>query len=74
LGRYLIFLCPRCGMPRYCREGQKTAECFYCGFRISIGSGKIRILLRTESPRTAREAVERYKEKIRLHGRRVLNL
>jgi len=70
LGRYLVFLCPRCGMPRYAREEQKTAKCFSCGFQIPLNPRKIRILLRTESSRIAREAVEKYKEKIRLHGKR----
>jgi len=61
LGRYIVFLCPRCGMPRYAREGQKTAECFYCGLQIKISSAKIRILARTEDSRTAREIVEKLK-------------
>ena len=48
-------------MPRYAREGQKTAKCFYCGFQIKISSIKIRILARTEDSRTAREIVEKLK-------------
>jgi len=48
-------------MPRYAREGQKTAKCFYCGLQIKISPTKIRILARTEDPRTAREIVEKYK-------------
>jgi len=73
MGRYIVFICPRCGMPRYAREGQKTAKCFYCGFQILLNPLKIRILLRTESSRIARETVEKYKEKSRLRRRRIFD-
>jgi len=58
-------------MPRYAREGQRTAKCFSCGFQISLEPSRIRILLRTENSRIAREAVEKYKEKIRFHRRKI---
>ena len=70
MGRYIVFICPRCGMPRYAREGQKTAKCLYCGFRISLNPLKVRILLRTESSRIAREAVEKYKAKSLPHRKK----
>ncbi|RJS90189.1 DUF1922 domain-containing protein [Candidatus Bathyarchaeota archaeon] len=63
--RYIVFLCPRCGMPRYAKEGQKTAKCFFCGFRIPLDPRKTRILFRVESSRAAREIVEKYKERNR---------
>jgi len=63
LGGYLVFICPRCGMPRYGKEGQKTAKCFSCGFQIPLDPRKTRILLRVESLRAAREAVKKYKER-----------
>jgi len=63
LGRYIVFICPRCGTPRYGREGQKTAKCFSCGFIIPLIPLKTRILLRTESLRIAKETVNKYKMK-----------
>ncbi|RLI13486.1 DUF1922 domain-containing protein [Candidatus Bathyarchaeota archaeon] len=69
MGRYIIFLCPRCGMPRYAREGQKTAKCFYCGLQIRISSARIRVLARAEDSRTAREIVEKYKARKISHGK-----
>ena len=62
MGRYIVFLCSRCGMPRYAREGQRTAKCPYCNFQIRLD--KIRILCRVEDSRAAREIVEKYKAKI----------
>jgi len=56
-------------MPRYAREGQKTAKCFSCGFNVPLDPRKTRVLLRTESLRIAREAVEKYKAKRMIHGR-----
>jgi len=67
LGRYIVFICPRCGTPRYAREGQKTAKCFSCEFRVPLDPLKTRILLRTESLRIARETVEQYKAKKSFH-------
>lgn len=66
MGRYVVFVCPRCGVPRYAGEGQKTAKCFYCGLLIRLDSARTRILLRAETLRAAREAVEKYKMRRRM--------
>lgn len=63
MGGYVVFLCPRCGLPRYARIGQKSAKCFGCGGRIVLSSHNIRILLKTRDVNEAIEAVKRYKEK-----------
>ena len=71
--RYVVFLCPRCGTPRYAREDQKTAKCFFCGFRIPLDPRKTRILHRVGSLRVAREIVEKYKEKRPLLSKKSLD-
>ena len=58
---YLVILCPKCGSVRYVKEGQKTALCLRCDYRIILNPLKIRILLRTESREAALEAVKKYK-------------
>ncbi len=62
--RYIVFICPRCGLPRYSRSEQKNAKCFGCGYQIPIKSFKVRILLRTDSRSEAVKAVKDYKMKI----------
>ncbi|KYH42716.1 MAG: hypothetical protein AYL33_001260 [Candidatus Bathyarchaeota archaeon B63] len=69
MGRYIVFACPRCGVPRYAAEGQKTARCFYCGVLIRLDPAETRILLRAENARAAREAVEEYKMRRRIRGK-----
>ena len=58
---YLVLVCPRCGSVRYVREGQKTAQCLRCGYRIVLNPLKVRVLMRTRSREAAMEAVKRYK-------------
>jgi len=57
-------------MIRYAKHGQRTAECFRCGFKVKLESPETRILLRTERMAEAIEAVKRYK--MRLHIREPL--
>ena len=78
---YLILLCPRCGSVRYVKEGQKTALCLRCGYRMPLNPLKVRILLRTRSREAATEAVKKYKmkvakarEKTKKRGARTLRL
>ncbi|MCS7119862.1 MAG: DUF1922 domain-containing protein [Candidatus Bathyarchaeota archaeon] len=66
--RYLIFSCPRCGAVRYAKQGQRTAECFTCGLKISIQDSRTKVLLRTDRLDEAIEAVKKYK--MRLHSSR----
>ncbi|MBS7639096.1 MAG: DUF1922 domain-containing protein [Candidatus Bathyarchaeia archaeon] len=60
---YIIFACPRCGMVRYAREGQKTARCLKCGYQIQIDAQKIRILARAKNVRDAIDLTKIYKAK-----------
>ena len=60
-------MCPRCGSVRYAREGQKTARCFKCGYRMTIDPSKIRILFKTARVKEAIAAVEKYKMR---HGKK----
>ncbi|MEM2092005.1 MAG: DUF1922 domain-containing protein [Candidatus Bathyarchaeia archaeon] len=60
---YIIFACPRCGMVRYAREGQKTARCLKCGYQIQIDTQKIRILARAKNVRDAIDLTKIYKAK-----------
>ena len=56
-------MCPRCGSLRYARNGQKTALCFKCGYRMTINPFKIRILFKTAKIEEARAALEKHKMK-----------
>ena len=62
-GLYIVLLCPRCGSVRYAKEGQKTAQCLRCGYKIPLNPLKVKILLRTRSREAAVEAVKRFKVK-----------
>jgi len=59
---YLLFLCPKCGEPRYAKDGQKTAICFKCAYRILLERGRIRILFQTEKRREVIETLQQYKK------------
>ena len=52
---YVIVVCPRCHWGRIAREGQKTAGCPRCGYRISMKSA--RIFFRSTSLDEARAAL-----------------
>jgi len=63
---YIIFYCPKCGEPRYCRLGYKTAKCFKCNYRIPIVKDgrlnpKVKIVKIVEDVKTAREIVKKLK-------------
>jgi predicted RNA-binding Zn-ribbon protein involved in translation (DUF1610 family) len=60
---YIIFICPRCGLARYAREGQKTAKCLGCGCQIQISPQKVKILARAKNVGEAIEIVKSYKVK-----------
>jgi len=60
---YLVFLCPRCGTPRYARENHKNVKCFRCDYVIQLRAHSIRIISRTKESVEAMEIVKRYKQK-----------
>jgi len=63
-GRYLVFLCPRCGSIRYSKGEQKTAKCFRCGYQILIDPSRVKVLYETSERTDALEAVKKYKMKL----------
>ncbi|MCX8171182.1 MAG: DUF1922 domain-containing protein [Candidatus Bathyarchaeota archaeon] len=62
---YIVFNCPRCGLVRYAREGQKTAKCLRCNYNIQITPEKIRILARVEDVKDAIDIVKAYKARLK---------
>ncbi|MEM2913282.1 MAG: DUF1922 domain-containing protein [Candidatus Bathyarchaeia archaeon] len=58
---YIVFICPRCGLARYAKEGQKTAKCLGCGYQIQINPQKIRIIAKAENMEEAINIVKFYK-------------
>jgi len=58
---YLVFICPKCGAPRYAEADRKTALCFGCGYQIPLDPAKIRVIFKTERRQEAVEALQRYK-------------
>lgn len=65
---YIVFICPRCGLARYAKEGRKTAKCLGCGYRIQINPQKIRIIAKAESVEEAINIVKFHK----IRGKRSL--
>jgi predicted RNA-binding Zn-ribbon protein involved in translation (DUF1610 family) len=61
LADYIIFACPRCGLVRYAKYGQKTAKCLGCSYQIQIDPQKIKILAKTKNVRDAIDLVKVYK-------------
>lgn len=62
---YIVFACPKCGMVRYAREGQKTAKCLKCGYQIHMSISEVRILARAKDARDAVEHVKSYKARLK---------
>lgn len=62
---YIVFACPKCGMVRYAREGQKTAKCLKCGYQIRMGISEVRVLTRAKDARDAVEHVKLYKARLK---------
>ncbi|MEM2152923.1 MAG: DUF1922 domain-containing protein [Candidatus Bathyarchaeia archaeon] len=60
-----MFSCPKCGLIRYAREGQKTARCPGCNYQIRIDPEKIRILAKAEGVRDAIDIVKAYKARLK---------
>lgn len=58
---YIVFICPRCGLARYAKKGQRTAKCLGCGYRIQINPQKIRIIAKAENLKEAINIVKFYK-------------
>jgi len=52
---YAVIGCPRCSAVRVVREGQRTAGCPRCGYRIPLH--KVRVFLRTPDPSQAVSAL-----------------
>jgi len=65
LADYIIFNCPKCGLVRYAREGQKTARCPGCNYQIRIDPEKIRVLVKVRDVRDAIEIVKAYKARLK---------
>jgi len=65
LADYVIFACPRCGLVRYAKDGQKTAKCLRCNYQIQIDPQKIRILAKAKNVRDAIDLVKVYKVRCR---------
>ncbi|MEM1581111.1 MAG: DUF1922 domain-containing protein [Candidatus Bathyarchaeia archaeon] len=63
LADYILFACPKCGLVRYAKEGQKTAKCLRCSHQIQINPQKIRVLARAKNVKDAVELVKIYKIK-----------
>ncbi|MEM2430776.1 MAG: DUF1922 domain-containing protein [Candidatus Bathyarchaeia archaeon] len=60
---YIIFACPKCGLIRYAKDGQKTAKCLGCNYQIQIDPQKIKIIAKVRDVRDAIELVKVYKIK-----------
>lgn len=62
---YIIFSCPKCGLVRYAREGQKTARCPGCNYQIRINLERIKVLARVNDVRDAIDVVKAYKARLK---------
>jgi DNA-directed RNA polymerase subunit M/transcription elongation factor TFIIS len=58
---YIIFICPKCGLARYAKEGQRTAKCLGCGYQIRINPQKVKIVAKAKNVEEAIEIVKFYK-------------
>ncbi|MBS7606776.1 DUF1922 domain-containing protein [Candidatus Bathyarchaeota archaeon] len=65
MANYIVFACPKCGMIRYAREGQKTAKCLKCGYQIRMDPTGVRVLAKAKDARDAVELVKLYKAKLK---------